>query len=618
MLRIAFFGMVLSFLALIAGLLYLLPSGAEPEPDQTDRAEPAISVADENLVFPPDLANSYILTNVRLWRDGALQENERLIVKEGMIVTGPNDDDDLPVLDGQGMTILPGLIDAHTHSWGSALSDALRFGVTTQLDMFTGTSMLVGTRDARANLTRTEKADLFSSATLATVPGGHGTQFGIAIDTLTTPQEAAGWVDARIAEGADYIKLVYIPGQDRIPSLDRATAKAVIDAAHERGMMAMAHISTQAAARDLIEDGIDGFVHIFADEPVSPDVVEMATEAGLFVVPTLAVLAMVDGQSQGPALIDDPRAEPFLSGSQRQTLTASFGEGPFPGFDLEIGLANTKALYDAGIPILAGSDAPNPGTTYGASLHQEMALLVRAGLPAPDAIEAATRLPAQVFDLAGRGSLSAGDRADFLLVKGNPYADISESLNIAAIVKNGFPVHRDRVAVSERRSVQRWTQSNLGTFDRGLSVPGTPGWVPTTDEMAGGRSDASLSHETDTDGNGVMVVRAEVKSGFFVPWAGAFLPLSTDFAAGFDLSGYEAVQFTASGTPGDYRLMVFMPGGGGAPPTAKFSMSEEQQMIRIRFADIPDLDPASVTGLAIVAGPNTGSYEFQIDNVELK
>ncbi len=617
MLRTAFFGMVLSFLALISVLLYLLPIEADPEAGQPDQAESGMLVTDDKPMFSADLGNSYILTNVRRWRGGTLRENERLIVKEGIIVSSENAEGDLQIVDGQGLTIIPGLIDAHTHSWGNALSDALRFGVTTQLDMFTGTTVLIGKRNARENLTRTDKADLYSSATLATVPGGHGTQFGLTIDTLTTPEEAPDWVDARITEGADFIKLVYIPGQDRIPSLNRATAKAVIDAAHERGMMAMAHISTQAAARDLIEDGIDGLVHIFADEPVSPDLVEMAIEADLFVVPTLAVLAMVDGQSQGPALIDDPRAKPFLSGSQRQTLSGSFGMGPYPGFDLEIGLANTKALYDAGIPILAGSDAPNPGTTYGASLHQEMALLVRAGLPVPAAIAAATRLPAKVFNLAGRGAIEAGYRADFLLIDGDPYTDINATLNIAAIVKNGFPVQRGEVD-ADRSTMSRWTQTNLGTFDENFSVSGTPGWTTTTDEIAGGRSQISLSHETDADENGVMVVNADITPDFFVPWAGAFLPLSTDFAAGFDLSGYEAIEFTASGTPGDYRLMAFMPDGAGAPPSGLFSLSEEQKLIRVRFQDMPGLDPTSITGLAIVAGPKAGKYQFVIDNVTLK
>jgi imidazolonepropionase-like amidohydrolase len=87
-------------------------------------------------------------------------------------------------------------------------------------------------------------------------------------------------------------------------------------------------------------------------------------------------------------------------------------------------------LHAAGVPILAGTDAnATPGVPYqpafGASLHDELALLVDAGLTTAAALRAATCLPAKHFGLSDRGAVEPGLRADLVLVDGDPLADIS-------------------------------------------------------------------------------------------------------------------------------------------------------------------------------------------------
>jgi imidazolonepropionase-like amidohydrolase len=102
----------------------------------------------------------------------------------------------LPVVDGTGATLLPGLIDAHTHTRRvSQLQDALRFGVTTVLDMWSpeGDRVL---REAAAQ--RTDVSDFRSSGILATVPGGHGTEYGIPIPTVSGADAAAAYVGASL------------------------------------------------------------------------------------------------------------------------------------------------------------------------------------------------------------------------------------------------------------------------------------------------------------------------------------------------------------------------------------------------------------------------------------
>jgi nucleotide-binding universal stress UspA family protein len=82
-------------------------------------------------------------------------------------------------------TLLPGLIDAHVHSYGGARKDALRFGVTTVLDMFRPPFDFPEVETQRDSLSSTNQADLFSAGFLATEAGGHGTQYGIEVPTLS-------------------------------------------------------------------------------------------------------------------------------------------------------------------------------------------------------------------------------------------------------------------------------------------------------------------------------------------------------------------------------------------------------------------------------------------------
>src|SRR2546429_5762269 len=86
-----------------------------------------------------------------------------------------------------------------------------------------------------------------------------------------------------------------------------------------------------------------------------------------------------------------------------------------------------RQLARAHVPILTGTDAPVPGTAYGASVHVELALLVRDGLTPVQALAAATSVPAQAFHLSDRGWIRPGMRADLVLVEGDPTTNILRS-----------------------------------------------------------------------------------------------------------------------------------------------------------------------------------------------
>src|SRR5271165_6685354 len=134
--------------------------------------------------------------------------------------------------------------------------------------MFTDPHYAANVKEEEANGKDLSLADLRSAGYLATAPGGHGTEYGLPVPTLTRPDEAQAWVDARIAEGSDYIKVVYDDsveyGLDKPkPTLSKAVLKALADAAHTRGKMAVMHIGSLQQALDAIDAGADGLVHLF-------------------------------------------------------------------------------------------------------------------------------------------------------------------------------------------------------------------------------------------------------------------------------------------------------------------------------------------------------------------
>lgn len=216
--------------------------------------------------------------------------------RHSVLIDGPNIADidyrgkvlpAMHIVDGRAKTLLPGLIDSHVHAF-QGQDDALLFGVTTQLDMF---SAPASTQDVRARMARGDNAtmaDIYTSGILATVPKGHGTEYGFAIPTLTTPGEADAWVAARIAEGSDYIKIIDEPGTTfgrQIPSLDVPTIHALIVAAHKRGKLAVVHVQSLATATDSVNAGADGLAHLFTDKDGGPAFAKLAKSHGVFIVP---------------------------------------------------------------------------------------------------------------------------------------------------------------------------------------------------------------------------------------------------------------------------------------------------------------------------------------------
>ncbi|MGW7069418.1 amidohydrolase family protein [Streptomyces sp. NPDC054855] len=342
------------------------------------------------------------LLHVRVF-DGHELSEPRTVVIEGAVVSSHTDTTNARLIDCTGMTLLPGLIDAHVHLHGADTLAALAsHGVTTALDMATWPpSLLTSLREVR------QLTDIRSASTPAIGEGGpHARIPGMNEDAVVrSPRQAGEFVAAQVSAGADYIKIVAeAPGEG---GPDQATLNALVDAARTHGRKTVAHAASAGAYRMALDAGADFVTHIPLDRPLDTAEAARMAAQGQVCIPTLT---MMEGTAAA------------------RGVTPAYGNA----------VRSVAALRDAGVPILAGTDAnTQPGTPFqvehGASIHHELELLVAAGLTPAEALRSATVLPARHFGLDGRGSVAPGFRADLVLVDGNPLSDIRATRSLRHI-----------------------------------------------------------------------------------------------------------------------------------------------------------------------------------------
>ena len=593
---------VLGVVAALMAALLLLPTperSAVPPPE----SEPAETRSD-----------AVALVGVRLFDGRDVIDDATVVLDDGVVqaagagVTVP---EGASPIDATGKTALPGLIDAHVHSFGNAQADALRFGVTTLLDMFRAPDDFDAQHAARASTAPTTRADLFSAGYLATVAGGHGTQYGIDVPIPNGPGDAQAWVDARLAEGSDWIKIVVEGGRawgGEMPTLDDATMRALVEAAHARGVLAVAHVSTRSDADRAVAAGVDGLVHLFIDEPLDAATAADWAERGLFVIPTLPVLASALGQD-GPNRLDgfDGLAE-RLSSEQRRSLGAVFPNAAQRPSRWSGVAASIPILHAAGVPLLAGSDAPNPGTAHGISLIDAVIRLHEAGLPPIDALRAATSVPAGIFPIGDgvgrRGCLQPGCRADLLLVDGNPLADPAALLAIERVWKNGAPV---ALAIDAPAAVAP-EPAGEPAAPADLLADAT-GWSPSADDFMGGSSEAAV-----TPMDGALRVTGTLRPGFAFPYAGALWNADDNMMQPVDRRGWSTLKLAVTGEAELLRVMFFS-GGNPQPVWRDF---EPGAPIEIDLSTLAGLDLAAFQAVGVFAARPHGAFEFIIEEARFE
>jgi imidazolonepropionase-like amidohydrolase len=395
------------------------------------------------------------ITNVQVFDGEKVVTDQTVVIKGASIqAVGGEVSAGAPVIDGRGKTLLPGLIDSHVHTDMDGLHDALKFGVTTELEMQGRWSP----KQRKEISERNDVADLRSPGMGVTPKGGHPSEYisssgnllirllcrlPFVFRTVQTPDEAVRFVDRQIAKGADYIKIFIEDGScigfPGLPVLDDKTLNAAVKEAHRQHKLVIVHSTTVETTQHAVDAGVDCLGHLFFDRALTPKLVADITSSGVFIIPTLVTLSTAFGNSAA-TLATDERVRSRLSKKWLDSLSRSMNV--YPQGKLEDAYATIKALHDVGVDILAGSDVSEPipilgGLAHGASLHHELQLLVAAGLKPIEALRAATSTPARRFGLTDRGRIVSGALADLLLVDGDPLTNISDTLSINAVWHRG-------------------------------------------------------------------------------------------------------------------------------------------------------------------------------------
>ena len=357
---------------------------------------------------------STLIRGVRIF-DGQRLLPASNVLLAGGAVAGIGDDLGVPagadVVEGRDRTLLPGLIDCHVHAGDvRALGQALAFGVTTELDMFSDPGLAAQRRSLAAS--RDDVADIRTAVQGATVTGGTFSRISPGLPTVGGPQDAAAFVSAQAAHGAAYLK-VYLEDSAWYgsPAMSAATVRALVTAAHGRGMLAVAHADSAAVAHMFIQAGGDGLAHVLGDLDLTPAFLADLRRRPAFVIATLRATAVLSAahateiEADQRELARHPRLGPYLDEPTRAVFTrpglladarARGAAAACKGgrLDFDSALRSVTALNQAGIQVLAGTDTnypdPQDGNAmlnayagHGIALHHELELLVRAGLTRP-------------------------------------------------------------------------------------------------------------------------------------------------------------------------------------------------------------------------------------------
>ncbi len=451
----------------------------------------ACDKADQDLIRTPDTPpQSVLIRNTAVFDPASGERRTGLDVHirgEHIVAispTGQSPTRDAQLIDGSGATLLPGLIDMHSHvcfssapRWQPELPDPPRnlraylySGVTTVLDIGGMDNQIFDLRARTASGTLPGPR-IYAAGPIVTTTGGHP----VAVLDKFAPwwirwyikkhqtREVASTDQARatVAEiagmGADVIKLAVDRIPEATPRITREVLAAAVSEARARNLRAVAHIGSVSDAIDAAEAGVSLWVHGVYKERIADEQIPQLARFGIPMIPTMAVF-------ENYALLGrEPRRATAL---ERETVPATTlaafdavpGEDPDTAFFrpyLEMLYEqrlnwrdNVRRLHRAGVTILAGSDM-QAGVFPGAGLHRELDLLVEAGLSPAEALRAATLDPARYLSQREDppfGLVAEGKIADLLLVEGDPTQGLQALSRIRAVIKGGLPMQRSPVA----------------------------------------------------------------------------------------------------------------------------------------------------------------------------
>ncbi|HJO83620.1 MAG TPA: amidohydrolase family protein [SAR202 cluster bacterium] len=361
--------------------------------------------------------------------------------------------------DYPGMTVMPGMVDCHTHHNGIGDGRAGDELVTLPDEVLT----LQSARNARANLfsgvtsirengpknmTMFRLRDAINQG-LAIGPrmvlcgrpvaivGGHMGYFG---SEVTGQTEVRAMTRQLIKEGADYIKITATGGSTRTsfplrPSFDVDELRAATDEARKFGKLTATHCLSSEGIAYSLEAGVDMIIHCtYRDADGSDnfrqDIAERIGEQGSFVNPTIHV-----ARSSVWAIRRRAERQEKLTRDQQSTLDTGLR-------NLEQRLEDCRKMIDMGLKVITGSDSSWGDYQLGNTVY-ETELLVEAGYTPMQGVLSVTSEAAKALGIdSGVGTLEPGKEADIITVDGDPSTDVNALWNVRDVFKAGDRIER--------------------------------------------------------------------------------------------------------------------------------------------------------------------------------
>lgn len=387
-------------------------------------------------------------TVVPMNREGTLADQTVVLRGDRIALVAPStkvDTKAATVVDARGKWIVPGLADMHVHTWSDRdFPLYLLNGVTTIRDMFGSPQHLEWRAALQAG--KLDGPTLFTAGPI--VDGDPPVWPGSAV--VKTADEARAVVRAQKAAGYDLIKVysnLSAEAYDAIAA--EAKAQNIPFAGHVPKAVGIA--KALASGQRSIEH-LDGYIPFGAEPHVDKDVVAATVKSGAWNCPTLVVVDRF-GHLDNPSGLESTPGLAYVSAAVREQWN------PKNDFRLknwtpemfektraknQIGKKLVADLQKAGAKLVLGTDTGNPYVVPGFAVHDELALLVGAGLSPWQALHTATVAPAELVGQPGAfGAIVPGARADLLVVDADPLRDIGALANPAVVVVRGKIRKRD-------------------------------------------------------------------------------------------------------------------------------------------------------------------------------
>lgn len=417
-------------------------------------------------------------------------EADQTIVIEGDRITasGPSKKIKAPanaaMIDGTGKYVMPGMTDAHIHFFQSGglytrpdgvnlnrvypyekdqqwvkdnlyglMARYLACGITTVIDV--GGPM--------SNYSIRDSVNAYIAAPNAWVTGPLVSTYlppnldkkDPPIVKVSTPEEARALVKKQLPLKPDFIKIWYIvlPGQKAEATLP--IVQATIEESHANGVKVAVHATQYETAKLAVTAGADILVHSVDDKILDNELLQLLKGKQTVYIPTLIVAQNYNRtftQQFNFTAHDFRYADPFMLGTLMDPQHIEKSKQTFdykkmrsylhvPDKEDSTMLTNVKLAQDAGVLVVAGTDAGNIGTHHAASFYDELLVMKQAGLSNAEIIRSATINAAKGFGKdKDYGSISTGKIADLLLLDKDPLQDLTILSNINTIIHRGVPM----------------------------------------------------------------------------------------------------------------------------------------------------------------------------------